>query len=166
MSNALKKTMVFLGLAEDDLENEQSERAAAEQPTQAHTPARAQHTEKTAQVTPLRKLQTSRQPVAHNLNEILTLHPKQYSDSRTIAESFREDVPVIINLSHLTDSDAKRTIDFASGLVMGLQGRIERVTGKVFLLAPTHIAATSEADLEQVNDDENDSGSFFVSAAQ
>ena len=94
----------------------------------------------------------------------LTVHPQQYSDARLIAENFRDDVPVIMNLSRMTDSDAKRIIDFASGMVMGLNGHIERVTGKVFLLAPEHIAPKSEDDVSG-EETENESGSFFVPAA-
>ena len=69
------------------------------------------------------------------MNEILTVHPRQYRDAQVIAESFREGVPVIINLSQMSDGDARRLIDFASGLSQGLYGKIERVTSKVFLLA-------------------------------
>lgn len=66
-------------------------------------------------------------------------------------------MPVIINLSRMGDQDAKRLVDFASGLTMGLNGRIERVTSKVFLLSPEHIDTGSDDDREQ------ESGSFFVS---
>ena len=54
------------------------------------------------------------------MNEILTVHPRQYRDAQVIAESFREGVPVIINLSQMSDGDARRLIDFASGLSQGL----------------------------------------------
>ena len=69
MSNPLKKTMVFLGLAEEDLENE-TQAQASEQPTQAQPSARKQQAEKPAAVTPLRKLQPTRQPVVQGLNQI------------------------------------------------------------------------------------------------
>ena len=61
------------------------------------------------------------------MNEILTVHPKQYRDAQVIAENFRDGIPVIINLSQMSDADARRLIDFASGLSLGLYGRIERV---------------------------------------
>ena len=70
------------------------------------------------------------------MNEILTVHPRQYRDAQVIAETFREGVPVIMNLSQMSEPDAKRLIDFASGLSQGLYGKIERVTNKVFLLSP------------------------------
>jgi cell division inhibitor SepF len=78
------------------------------------------------------------------MNEILTVHPRQYKDAQQIAESFREGVPVIINLSQMTEADARRLIDFASGLSQGLYGKIERVTNKVFLLSPAHVAVSGE----------------------
>ena len=61
-------------------------------------------------------------------DRITTLHPRTYNEARTIGESFREGTPVIMNLSDMDDSDAKRLVDFAAGLVFGLHGSIERVT--------------------------------------
>lgn len=81
---------------------------------------------------------------ASPVNRITTIHPRTYNDARRIGESFREGVPVIMNLTDLDDSDAKRLVDFAAGLVFGLQGAIERVTNKVFLLSPANIEVTSE----------------------
>ena len=74
------------------------------------------------------------------MHEILTVHPRQYKDAQEIAGAFRDGTPVIINLSQMTDGDARRLIDFSAGLTQGLQGRIERVTTKVYLLTPEHIA--------------------------
>lgn len=73
---------------------------------------------------------------SHVVNRIMTLHPRAYNDARAIGEEFRSGVPVILNLTDLDDSDAKRIIDFSAGLVFGLHGTIERVTSKVFLLSP------------------------------
>lgn len=100
-----------------------------------------------AEVTPLR-----RTPVAQVVNEvevsavnrITTIHPRTYNEARNIGESFRDGTPVIMNLTDLDDADAKRLVDFAAGLVFGLQGTIERVTNKVFLLSPAHVEVTSE----------------------
>ncbi|UOQ61098.1 cell division protein SepF [Leucobacter rhizosphaerae] len=165
MSNPLKKTMVFLGLAEEDLEDHNATAqqsaapsAAASQSTAAPaakaTPARP--APQRAAVTPLRRVTPTKPPVAQAMNEILTVHPSEYRDAKVIAESFRDGVPVIINLSRMNEADAKRLIDFASGLTMGLHGRIERVTSKVFLLSPEHIETGSDESTT------NDSGSFFV----
>ncbi|HEU5222965.1 MAG TPA: cell division protein SepF [Candidatus Lumbricidophila sp.] len=134
MSNPLKKTMAYLGLVEEDLETEQQRPVAPVAPAQ----------QRAAAVTPLRK-QAAAPTQQAEMNEILTVHPRQYRDAQVIAEAFRDGVPVIINLSQMADGDAKRLIDFASGLSQGLYGRIERVTNKVFLLSPAHVAISGEA---------------------
>ena len=57
-----------------------------------------------------------------------------------------------MNLSDMDDSDAKRLVDFAAGLVFGLRGTIERVTNKVFLLSPPNVAISAE-DKERMAED-------------
>ena len=180
MSNPLKKTMVYLGLADEELEYEAPAAAAAplasvsnQTPhsgahavsahnsgaTSVNAHAAGAHTSAHnsnsghAPVTPLRKTSTPTNVAASDMNEILTVHPRQYRDAQVIAESFREGIPVIINLSQMSDADARRLIDFASGLSQGLHGKIERVTAKVFLLSPSHVVvsgenAETEADTE------------------
>jgi len=75
---------------------------------------------------------------------ITTLHPRTYNEARTIGEHFREGTPVIMNLTEMDDTDAKRLVDFAAGLVFGLRGSIERVTSKVFLLSPETVEVNAE----------------------
>jgi cell division inhibitor SepF len=79
-----------------------------------------------------------------DLARITTLHPRTYNEARTIGEHFREGIPVIMNLTEMVDSDAKRLVDFAAGLIFGLHGSIERVTNKVFLLSPANVDVTAE----------------------
>jgi cell division inhibitor SepF len=79
------------------------------------------------------------------LSRITTLHPRTYNDARTIGEHFRAGTPVIMNLTNMDDTDAKRLVDFAAGLIFGLRGSIERVTNKVFLLSPQNVEVTAEA---------------------
>ena len=78
------------------------------------------------------------------LDRIITLHPRFYNEARTIGEQYREGNPVIINLTDMDESERKRLVDFASGLVFGLHGTIERVTSKVFLLSPANVRVSSE----------------------
>jgi cell division inhibitor SepF len=79
-----------------------------------------------------------------DLARITTLHPRTYNEARTIGEHFREGTPVIMNLTEMVDSDAKRLVDFAAGLIFGLRGSIDRVTNRVFLLSPMNIEVTAE----------------------
>lgn len=142
MSNPLRKTMVYLGLADEEVEYDHHPVAPAAATTSAPTAQRAP-------VTPLRRAAPARQASVSDMNEILTVHPRAYKDAQVIAESFREGIPVIINLSQMSESEARRLVDFASGLSQGLYGRIERVTSKVFLLSPAHVATSGDAaDIE------------------
>ncbi|KFF60309.1 cell division protein SepF [Cryobacterium sp. MLB-32] len=169
MSNPLKKTMVYLGLADEELEY--AAPAAAHVAAVPAAPERSSHANSghgnsaqsnagRAPVTPLRKTSTPQNVAASEMNEILTVHPRQYRDAQVIAESFREGIPVIINLSQMSDADARRLIDFASGLSQGLYGKIERVTAKVFLLSPSHVVVSGD----NATEDSAEEASFFAQA--
>lgn len=142
MTNPLRKTMVYLGLADEEVEYDApAEQRSQHAPSVAAVPAPGPQR---APVTPLRRPAPTRNAASADMNEILTVHPRHYKDARVIAESFREGIPVIINLSQMTESEARRLVDFASGLSQGLYGKIERVTSKVFLLSPAHVAVSGE----------------------
>jgi cell division inhibitor SepF len=138
MANPLRKTMVYLGLADEEFDYDDEAPSAPAAPVAHATPAANR-----AQVTPLRRPAAKVSGPAE-MNEILTVHPRQYKDAQVIAENFREGIPVIINLSQMSEPDARRLVDFASGLSQGLYGKIERVTNKVFLLSPAHVAVSGE----------------------
>jgi cell division inhibitor SepF len=153
MAGALRKTMVYLGLAEEDERydaydgyDEEPEVHESREVREERRPERAD--ERRAQVTPItRDRQVARvvpEPVGGDLHRITTIHPRTYNEAKTIGESFREGVPVIMNLTDMDDADAKRLVDFSAGLVFGLHGSIERVTNKVFLLSPANVEVTGE----------------------
>jgi cell division inhibitor SepF len=140
MANPLRKTMVYLGLADEEFDYDAGVPSAPAQPVQV------QHRETVnrAPVTQLRRPAPVRQQAHQEMNEILTVHPRAYKDAKVIAENFREGIPVIINLSQMSEPEARRLVDFASGLSEGLYGKIERVTSKVFLLSPAHVAISGD----------------------
>ena len=72
-----------------------------------------------------------------------TVTPDSFRDARAIGELFRDGVPVIVNLTSMEPSDAKRVVDFAAGLTFGLRGSIERVATRVFLLSPADTQVVS-----------------------
>ncbi|MEU4151884.1 MULTISPECIES: cell division protein SepF [unclassified Streptomyces] len=72
-----------------------------------------------------------------------TVTPDSFRDARAIGEMFRDGVPVIMNLTAMEATDAKRVVDFAAGLTFGLRGTIERVATRVFLLTPAHTEVVS-----------------------
>jgi cell division inhibitor SepF len=160
MAGAIHKMAVYLGLVEDDvsydngdgydsyeedydpsLEEEEGEGAEPDLSRGQVPPARANHRADSAAVEPARPA-TARQPA--DLTRITTLHPRTYNEARTIGEHFRDGTPVIMNLTEMVDSDAKRLVDFAAGLIFGLRGSIDRVTNRVFLLSPASIEVTAE----------------------
>ena len=141
---ALRNAMVYLGLAEDDKRYDEYDDQYADDYDTGHE---ALEEDRAAEVTPLRRVPSSpavREVEVTPMNRITTIHPSTYNDARAIGESFRSNTPVIMNLTDMDDSDAKRLVDFAAGLVFGLHGSIERVTNKVFLLSPEHIEVDAE----------------------
>ena len=157
MAGALRKTMVYLGLAEDDERYDEYERLRrraidAAGPPPGRVRDRPQRPTRRRPVGCGQAAAAAQAPVARvvrdvevgGLDRITTIHPRTYNEAKTIGEAFREGTPVIMNLTDLDDSDAKRLVDFAAGLVFGLHGAIERVTSKVFLLSPAHVEITAE----------------------
>jgi cell division inhibitor SepF len=76
--------------------------------------------------------------------QIATVRPQTFRDAHTIGEYFRKDIPVIINLVDLDAADAKRFVDFASGLVFGRRGDMERLSSRIFLVLPYHTRILKE----------------------
>ncbi|MEN9292440.1 MAG: hypothetical protein RL288_236 [Actinomycetota bacterium] len=138
MSNALRRMTNYLGLTEDDGSVQE---AAAVRPKAAPakrtTPALS-----VAPQLPIAQAPTHSEPAA--IDRIVTITPRFYSEARAIGEFYRDGNPVIMNLSDMEESERKRLIDFASGLVFGHAGTIERVTSKVFLLSPPNVMVSSE----------------------
>lgn len=70
--------------------------------------------------------------------------PKSFNDAQQIADKIKESIPVILNLQS-SDSDlSKRLIDFASGLTYGLNGGMQRIADRVFLLTPRNVEVSAE----------------------
>jgi cell division inhibitor SepF len=165
MPGAMRKLGLYLGLVEDDEDNRHGgyddDHYYDETPEPA--PTRAYRTDlaprpsgrppfDTTQTRGSMALDSAPAPqhrphvaaVPEDPYRITTLTPRTYNEARTIGEHFREGTPVIMNLTEMDDTDAKRLVDFAAGLIFGLRGSIERVTNKVFLLSPEHVEVTAE----------------------
>ena len=76
--------------------------------------------------------------------QIFTVNPRSYNEARVIGERYREGNTVLMNLTDMGDEERKRLVDFASGLVFGHRGTIEKVTNKVFLLSPANVKVSAE----------------------
>jgi cell division inhibitor SepF len=168
MAGAMRKAMVYLGLVEDedrydyddydDYDHDAEDRHAGDDRRDGRD-SRSVSGAGPRSVAPLREESRSSvatmerrtgsvegRAAAHHraFDRITTIHPRTYNEAKQIGESFRDSTPVIMNLSDMDDSDAKRLVDFAAGLVFGLRGTIERVTNKVFLLSPANVTVTAE----------------------
>ena len=152
MASAMRKMAVYLGLVEDDrryAENYEAydeyddydepadavEPAAPARPRPARADYAGYPTDHRIETVPPQQVELAR---------ITTLHPRTYNEARNIGEHFRDGTPVIMNLTEMVDSDARRLVDFAAGLIFGLRGSIDKVTNKVFLLSPANVEVTAE----------------------
>ncbi|HQR81080.1 MAG TPA: cell division protein SepF [Actinomycetota bacterium] len=139
MSTLRQKVAVYLGLSEEDYGFEYDERGEREDRRPAARPtsdiAVEQSSPAFAPAGRPRRIEAA--------YDVVRMTPSAYSDVRSIGEGFRAGDVISMDLSGLTADDAKRMIDFASGLTFGLQGTIERVGGKVFLLTPKGVEVTA-----------------------
>jgi cell division inhibitor SepF len=141
MPGVMRKMGLYLGLVEDDEHDRYDayDEYPEEEPAYEEPAAR-----RYAPAAPTAATRPQAVPAFEEGYRITTLHPHSYNDARAIGEHFRTGTPVIMNLTEMSDVDAKRLVDFAAGLIFGLHGRIERVTNKVFLLSPEHVEVTAE----------------------
>jgi cell division inhibitor SepF len=70
--------------------------------------------------------------------------PRSFNDAQQIADKFKQGIPVILNLQSADTELSKRLIDFASGLTYALNGGMQRVADKVFLLTPRNVEVSAE----------------------
>ena len=155
--SSIKRAARWLGLVEDnnyDYDSADHEMTETVFDDDEHEPSTITQLPERRPVAPVAQ-QAEPQPRTADLTRIITVHPRTYNEARTIGEHFRDNVPVIMNLSGMEDADAKRLVDFAAGLIFGLRGTIERVTSKVFLLSPQNVNVTAE-DKERIA-----AGGFF-----
>ena len=72
------------------------------------------------------------------------VHPKSFNDAQQVADRFKDSVPVILNLQGVDTDLSKRLIDFASGLTYALDGGMQRIADKVFMLTPRNVEISAE----------------------
>src|ERR1700712_412306 len=70
--------------------------------------------------------------------------PKSFNDAQQIADKFKESIPVVLNLQGIDTDLSKRLIDFASGLTYALDGGMQRIADKVFMLTPRNVEISAE----------------------
>jgi cell division inhibitor SepF len=94
-----------------------------------------------------RRTTAALKPVGGRANGDVRVHlvvPKSFNDAQQIADKFKDSVPVILNLQSSETDLSKRLIDFASGLTYALDGGMQRIADKVFMLTPRNVEISAE----------------------
>jgi cell division inhibitor SepF len=165
-SDVWNRTLVYFGIAEEDEEewdedgyvtNEELERTYAERPNVRRLSTRRRQSREFDDWTdpepaPSRAAAASRQrrpelqpvPAQTNSVRVHLVVPRSFNDAQTIADRFKDYTPVILNLQGIDSELSKRLIDFASGLTYALDGGMQRIADKVFLLTPANVEVSAE----------------------
>jgi cell division inhibitor SepF len=167
-SEVWNRTLVYFGIAEEEDEewdedgyvtNEELERTYAERPNVRRLSTRRRSTrdfddwtdpepEPTGRTSALRQRRRPElSPVPAQPSAAVRVHlvvPRSFNDAQTIADRFKDYTPVILNLQGVDSELSKRLIDFASGLTYALDGGMQRIADKVFLLTPANVEVSAE----------------------
>ncbi len=145
MAGVWKKTLQALGLVEDEeldeLEEEMEAMPAHAEPSAARRLGRAEMSGAMDRPDAIVRTMPSIRPATVSIHRA---EPKRFNEAREIGERYRQGVPVIMNLQGADDAVARRLVDFASGLVFGLDGKIEMVASRVYLLTPANVEVSAE----------------------
>jgi cell division inhibitor SepF len=157
--------LVYFGLAEDDAYEEEAEPYAApdagiqdsyrERPNVRRLSARRRRDEFDdifADESPAEQRSASLRPVGGGRGNgrgggdvrVHLVVPKNFNDVQDVADKFKDSIPVILNLQGTETDLAKRLIDFSSGLTYALDGGMQRIADKVFLLTPHNVEVSAE----------------------
>jgi cell division inhibitor SepF len=78
--------------------------------------------------------------------QIAVVRARNFRDAATVGEYYRQNVPVIVNLEDMDNAEARRIVDFISGLVLGLCGDIERLSRRGYLIVPADATIVTSHD--------------------
>jgi cell division inhibitor SepF len=166
LSDVWARTLVYFGIAEEEDWDEdgyltEDELDDYDRPNVRHLPARRsrhaydddwtdpepEDAQRTSILRPrseprrTRNLQAVQGPGTSRVHLIL---PRSFNDAQQVADRFKIGVPVILNLQSADAELSKRLIDFASGLTYALDGGMQRIADKVFLLTPRDVELSAE----------------------
>jgi cell division inhibitor SepF len=150
VAGAFKKSLVWLGLVEPEDDEELADVAeAGRSPADRASIRRVRDDDVYGRRREGGRLEEPTEAVIHPIpsaaaGKVHLIEPSGFNDAEEIGEKFKADIPVIVNLQAMEADTAKRLIDFAAGLTFGLDGRIQRVADKVFLLTPRNVEVSAE----------------------
>jgi len=168
LADLWNRTLVYFGIAEEDddywdedgyVTNEELERTYAEpsNPSVRRVSSRRRRDEfddwtdsepsgraTVVQHAPARARRPHLEAVPNPPARVHLVIPRSFNDAQQIADKFKESIPVILNLQSTDQDLSKRLIDFTSGLTYALNGGMQRVADKVFLLTPRNVEVSAE----------------------
>jgi cell division inhibitor SepF len=109
----------------------------------------AQPVEPTPGIGAISPMRTSRGPVVRAIPNISSakphvISPASFNDAQEVADKYKGNQPVIVNLQAVDRDLSRRIIDFASGLCYGLGGTMDKVAHQVYLLTPDRVEVSAE----------------------
>lgn len=145
MSGLFRKTLSFFGLAdEEELEVEDNEKMTIRDRKNL-SEDRFENPVKPVQKRPLRKkvslINSAREA---KKVRVFIAKPEEFEGIQIIADNFKNNIPIIVNLQKVDQDVSKRIIDFCSGLTYALEGDIKKVADRVFLITPSNVEVNSK----------------------
>src|SRR5262249_13520708 len=116
-------------------------RPAPEAPAPREPASRREPQARSASRARPRSIEAVPRPPTAQVHRVL---PRSFNDAQQIADKFKHGVPVIVNLQNADQELSKRLVDFASGLTYALNGNMQRVADRVFLLTPHNVEVSAE----------------------
>jgi cell division inhibitor SepF len=145
MAGMWKRSMIYLGLMEEDEELEdmaQRDDGRVEEQRPMVRPIRREEMRENnhpAGRGNVRSLGTAGPP-----RQVHVVEPRIYDDAQEFADRLKSGVPVIINLRLTEPKHAPKILHFASGLVYGLNGRMQKVAESVYLITPFNVEISAD----------------------
>lgn len=133
--------MLYLGLVEED-DLEEDLHAYEEPPRENSSTIRKISRDDAASTAAPR--QAPAPPPPRGLGQVHIVEPRAYDDAKEIGDKLRLSVPVIMNLQGIEEDLFKRLTAFASGLAYGLEGRVQRLAPRVYLITPANVEVSAE----------------------
>jgi cell division inhibitor SepF len=138
MAGAWRKTLIYLGLVEDDDLDEYGQDDVPEPVARPISRAPEREPRQSRANSVVRPLPTTPSARFHLVS------PTAFNDAQEIGDKYREGFSVIMNLAGAPPDVARRLVDFASGLAYGLAGSMQQVADRVFLLTPQGVQVSAE----------------------
>jgi cell division inhibitor SepF len=87
-----------------------------------------------------------------SMGQVHIVRPESYGDAQQIGDRMRNGLPVIVNLEEAESELARRVVAFASGLVYGLDGNLQKLSRRIYLITPGEMEVSSEDKRRLVED--------------